>query len=102
MVRHDDGVMEAQRLGFGIALDEVAKPLGAAEFAAAAASRGAGEQYEPYMQRFRPVPQLATSSSTCAISAMIAHPEFRRSCPSLRPRLAVALDGGGFGFLAPI
>jgi len=47
MVRHDDGVMEAQRLGFGIALDEVAKPLGAAEFAAAAASRGAGEQYEP-------------------------------------------------------
>lgn len=49
--------MEAESPGFEIALDEVAKPLGAVKFAAATANRCATEQSEPDMQGHPPVRQ---------------------------------------------
>ncbi len=43
MMFHDERAMKAQRLGFDVIVDEVAKPLGAVELAAATARRGAAE-----------------------------------------------------------
>ena len=43
MMLDDEGAMKAQRLGFDVGVDEVAKPLGAVELAAATARRGATE-----------------------------------------------------------
>ena len=48
MMFHDERAMKAQRLGFDVVVDEVAKPLGAVELAAATARRGAAEQSEPH------------------------------------------------------
>ena len=43
MMFHHEGAVKAQRLGFDVVVDEVAKPLGTVELAAATARRGTAE-----------------------------------------------------------
>jgi len=48
MVLDHEGAVKAQRLGFNIIFDEIAKPLGTIELTAAPACRRTAEQSEPH------------------------------------------------------
>jgi hypothetical protein len=68
VVLDDEGAVKAERLGLDVVFDEVAKPFGAVELAAAAARCRAAEQSEPHDVGLR---LLVRQVTRCAVNVQM-------------------------------